>query len=440
MNAPAQRPRPRVLVISADRLGAEMAGPAIRSYEIARALRPVADVTLAGLPGEGEPPGMDATVRYELRDPRALRAPIAAADAVIAQPPWPHIARMLRASGARLIFDAYDPEPLEVLEFLADRPPPLRRFVQTLTIDRVLDAFHMGHHIACASDKQRDLWLGAMVASGLVPPSSYDRDPSFLSTIDLVPFGVPAEPPRSAGLGPRDRFPAIGPNDEIVLWNGGLWSWLDAPTAIRAIHLLAERRPGVRLVFMGAGSQGPARRATDEARRLAGELGALDRSVFFNDRWVPYDQRGDWLLEANCALSTHVEHLETRFAFRTRILDCFWAGVPVVCTAGDELARLVGDDDLGATVPQSRPEAVADAVERVLERGREAYAPALAEAAARHRWELTTRPIARWVTAPGLPRRIGAGVARPAARSGRAIGFTAALRAMAATGMKWPSL
>src|SRR5680860_1134799 len=226
-----------------------MAGPAIRSYEVARALQPYADVTLAGLAGEGEPPGVP-TVRYELREPSPLRGHIAAADAVIAQPQWPHIGGWLRSSGARLIFDAYD------------------------------------------------------------------RDPSFESVIDLVPFGVPADPPRPSGRGPRERFPEIGHDDEIVLWNGGLWSWLDAPTAIRAAGIVAARRPGLRLVFMGAGTQGPARRATEEARGVAGELGLLDRTVLFNDSWVPYAERGDWLLDADCALSSHVEHLETRFAFR----------------------------------------------------------------------------------------------------------------------------
>ena len=52
-------------------------------------------------------------------------------------------------------------------------------------------------------------------------------------------------------------------------------------------------------------------------------------------------KRADWLLEADCAISTHEDHLETRFAFRTRLLDCFWSALPVVCTGGDELADLV---------------------------------------------------------------------------------------------------
>src|SRR5262249_28644569 len=66
--------------------------------------------------------------------------------------------------------------------------------------------------------------------------------------------------------------------------------------------------------------------------------------------WVPYEERVNWLLDADCAVSAHLDHVETRFAFRTRLLDCFWAGLPVVCTEGDDLAERVARDDLGGTV------------------------------------------------------------------------------------------
>ena len=110
------------------------------------------------------------------------------------------------------------------------------------------------------------------------------------------------------------------------------------------------RRPSVKLVFMGASSRPEAIRATSEARALAADSDLLDRVVFFNEGWVPYEERGAWLLGAACALSCHVSHLETRFAFRTRVLDSFWAGLPVsfVATAEglrpaepEELARMV---------------------------------------------------------------------------------------------------
>ncbi len=73
-----------------------------------------------------------------------------------------------------------------------------------------------------------------------------------------------------------------------------------------------------------------------------------------------YEQRADWLLEADCVLSAHADHLETRFAFRTRLLDAIWAGLPIVCTGGDDLAEQVERDGsarswLPAAPRRSRP-------------------------------------------------------------------------------------
>ena len=436
----------RVLFISSDAVGEEMAGPGIRAYELARALQPHADVTLAAIESEHRPPpGVDVRP-YHPVDQRALRPLIAAADTIVCQPQWAVSESWLRRSGARLVFDVYDPEPFETLEFLRHRGRWLRSTLHTLTVDRYLAAFHDAHHLMCASDKQRDLWIGALLAERLIGTELYDRDPSLLSVIDSVPFGVPAEPPQAGGHpGIRARFPRIGPDDEIVLWNGGLWNWLDGPTAVRAVDLLARRRPGVRLVFMGASSVGPAKVATEATRQLAGELGRLDEHVFFNSEWVPYAQRGAWLLEADCAVSTHVEHLETRFAFRTRLLDCFWAGLPVVCTRGDDLAERVEREDLGATAPERDPEALAAALERVLERGRADYGPQLARAADAFRWARVAEPLIRWATAPELPPRLGSGTReRLTWRAGhrlRSGGYRAARSTLNALGIRdWPKL
>jgi hypothetical protein len=436
--------RPRVLFICADAVGESMAGVGIRAYELARALQPHADVTLAAIENGTTPLPDVEVVTYHVRDSRALKPHIAAADAVVAQPQWPVVAHWLKRSGARLIYDIYDPEPFEVLEFLSDRPR-VRSLLQTLTLDRITEAFRTGHHFMCASGKQRDMWLGAMLAERLIRPEVYDRDPSMLSAIDAVPFGVTPEPAvHTGGPGPRARF-GLRPEDEIVLWNGGIWQWLDAPSAIRAVGLLAEHRPQARLVFMGAASHGPAQAATENARRVAAELNLLDRVVFFNDGWVPYARRADWLLEADCAISTHVEHLETRFAFRTRLLDCFWSGLPVVCTEGDELAERIARDDLGGTAPQSDPPSLAEALERVLQQGRESYSERLAAAAGHHAWSRVAAPLIRWVTAPDLPPRLGDGLGgrmsrRPFARL-RHHGYRVGRRTLNTAGLReWPTL
>jgi glycosyltransferase involved in cell wall biosynthesis len=262
------------------------------------------------------------------------------------------------------------------------------------------------------------------------------------SVLDLVPFGLPAAAPqRSERPGPRAAF-GIGSDEELILWNGGLWNWLDAPTALRAVALLAERRPQVRLAFMGASTSPAGRQASDAARRIAAELGVLDRIVFFNDRWVAYDERSDWLLDADCAISTQLEHLETRFAFRTRLLDCFWARLPVVCTRGDDLAALVEARELGATAAENDHVAVAAALERVLSNGRSAYAARLAGAAESFTWARVAEPLVRYATAgrPAARSRAPLGGRRPlhAARAG---GYRLGRAGLNVVGLRdWPTL
>ncbi len=391
--------RPSVLLISADPVGASMAGVGIRYFELGRVLCAHADVAIAHTGNTEEALEGIPTIPYRPHAPGRLREALAGADVVVAQPQWPLLNRMLRHSGAQIVFDLYDPETFETLELMATERASVRRVFCDLTLDRLHDALHTGHRFICASEKQRDLWLGAMLGQRLIDPRGYDRDPAMRSVIDIVPFGLPTEAPTpAAGAGPRGRLPGVEDDSELVLWNGGLWNWLDPVTAVRAAATLAERRPRLRLLFMGAARQTAAAKATDAAHAVARELGVHGSVVHFNEAWVPYEERSAWLMQADCAISTHAEHLETRFAFRTRLLDCFWSGLPVVCTSGDELADRVARENLGAVAQAGDVSGVADALERVLDRGRESYAAALRHVAAQYTWSRAAAPLVEWIT------------------------------------------
>jgi glycosyltransferase involved in cell wall biosynthesis len=406
----------RALVVTLDPLGDEMGGNAIRAVELASTLAAHADVTLAA---PGSAPRSLSHLRhapFDPAEPRPLRTVIDSADVVVTPPQGPLVNGWLRSSGARIVYDLYDPHPLEALETYAGARLARAELWGTVALDQLLDALHTGHHFICASERQRDLWIGALLARRLVSSQAYRRDPTLRSVIDVVPFGVPDEPPRRVtGAGVRARFDSIGEDDEVVLWNGGIWNWLDPETAIRAVARLVGGRPRVRLVFMGRpplhahGSE-----TARAAHELAGRLGVLDEVVFFNDRWVPYAERDSWLLDADCALTTQGEHLEARYSFRTRLLDCFWAGLPVVCSEGDELSERVAREDLGAAVAPGDVGATEAAVEEVLERGRADYASRLARVAAEYAWSRVAAPLIRYVTSGAGHRPLGR---RPAART-----------------------
>jgi hypothetical protein len=88
--------------------------------------------------------------------------------------------------------------------------------------------------------------------------------------------------------------------------------------------------------------------------------------VFFNDSWVDYDDRVNYLLDADIGVSTHPVHAETRFSFRTRILDYLWAGLPVISSDGDAFAEIIRESGCGIVVPPRDARALADAIRTLL--------------------------------------------------------------------------
>ena len=152
------------------------------------------------------------------------------------------------------------------------------------------------------------------------------------------------EPPRRTRPVLRGVVPGIGADDKVVLWGGGIYNWFDPLTLIRAVDKLRRRLPEVRLFFLGMKHPNPEvreMRMADDAVALAEELGLAGTHVFFNEDWVAYDDRQNYLLEADIGVSTHLDHVETEFSFRTRILDYLWAALPIVATSGDSLAALI---------------------------------------------------------------------------------------------------
>jgi hypothetical protein len=146
----------------------------------------------------------------------------------------------------------------------------------------------------------------------------------------------------------------------------------------------------------------PEMRMAVAARDLAEELGVLGREVIFNEQWVPYDERQNFLLESDIGVSTHLDHVETAFSFRTRMLDYMWASLPIVCTDGDSLAQLVRERGMGVVVPPGDVHALADALVGLLTdevQIREARA-AVATVAPEYVWSLALDPLIQFCRRP----------------------------------------
>lgn len=365
-SAPVRR---RVLVISGDPIGVKLAGPAIRAWSIAEALSARHEVTLMSLTLVEDIPAPFALVQVSEGDDRAFGAWERWADVIIFQGHAMEFFEALQTTKKIVVADIYDPMHLEQLEQAREFPAAVwdeRVMIGTVVLNQQMER---ADFFLCASDRQRLFFLGQLAALGRVNPANYADDPDLTGLISVVPFGLSRVPPvheRDVLKGRRD---GIAPDDKLLLWSGGLYNWFDPKTLIFAVSLLSARHDNVRLFFQGTKHPHPGvpeMAIVSESRALAASLGALDTSVFFNDSWVDYADRQNYLTEADVGVSTHRSHIETTMSFRTRILDYLWAELPMVVTEGDVFAELIAQEGLGIAVPADSPQLLAAALERAL--------------------------------------------------------------------------
>jgi glycosyltransferase involved in cell wall biosynthesis len=365
-------PARRILLITFDVIGPRIGGSAIRVLGLARALARAGHLpTIAAARVEEGHPDRPCPIRpFDSASPREALEPLLEA-AAVAVLPLHALARLpfLRNAPIPLVFDIYDPVLFELMETAPDAAAEnateeMRGHVQLLN-----QVLRRGDFFICASERQRDFWLGALVANGR--SSSSTADPELRDLIDVVPFGIdptPIPPATADRLILTAALPALARAERIVVWPGGIWDWTDPHIVMKAMRILAQSSPGIHLVLLAGThpSDGHIETSTaKKARALANELQLNGRSVHFIDEYIPYGERGRYLAECDAAVSTHRANLESRFAYRTRLLDCVWAGLPIVCTDGDVMAEMVVRHGFGIVVPPENAEALAGAIERI---------------------------------------------------------------------------
>ena len=420
----------RVLLISNDVIGEKMAGPGIRFWEFAKALSKAHKVTLA-VPNRNPPLSSGFDVCTYVYKGRELQELARNADAIVFQGFVLHLHPFLRELDVPLVVDIYDPFVLENIQVYShNRSMGERMMLHGNDLDVLNDQLKAGDFFICASEKQRDFWIGMLLALGRVNPHTYDDDETLQKLIAVVPFGIPSEPPAHTKLVLKGVHKTIRERDRVILWGGGIWDWFDPCTLIRAMARIAEQRDDVKLFFMGVKHPNPLipeMKGTTEAIPLSKELGLYDEFIFFNE-WVPYKERQNYLLEADVGVSLHLDHIETRLSFRTRLLDYIWAGLPIVTTRGDCMSELVEQYDLGKVVDYEDVEQVTETLLELLDTPdlREAYRPNFEKVRDQFTWERVVDPLTNFCANPHFaPDRGALGSRRQSAYPGQgAIGLT----------------
>ncbi len=395
----------RILVIGHDRVDVQMAGQGVRFWELARALSREFSVTLAvpnetSLAGEGLDlltyPRKEAT---ELED-RACHG----ADVVVTSPYLFHQFPWMRELPIPVVADVNVPVAAESLAWHTSSPRERQHESYRYSWQVTQAVAQHADFLICPGERQRDYWLGVLAAYGRLHPDLYALDPELRTLIDTVPFGCQPTPPQGAPA-LKGVIPGIGTKDQVILWAGGIWNWFDPITLLQALPQVLARHPQARLVFLGAdhpdSERIPEMEQARQARAMSREMGLEGVSIFWVP-WVAYEERGAYLLDADVGVSLHKRGIESRLAFRTRLLDSIWAGLPMVLSRGDVLAQELEKTGAALTVEAGAVEAVAQALNTLLDDPdtRSVRAAAFDRLRARYAWEQVTRPLKQFCHAP----------------------------------------
>ncbi len=390
-----------VAVLAPEPIRPRMAGMGIRALELARALTADFEVRLL-VPNDPAQArevagGVEVAAAPLDRLPQAARGAEAAVVSGHAANSWFHAVPDLP-----VVADLYDPFPVENLHYA----PTLG--AETARHDReTLDlALSRADFFLCASSEQRLFYAGALLTRGRIGADNFPQDPTLSKLLAVVPFGVPDSPAR--GDAARGRTAAgLPPQGPVVLF-GGVYDWYDPGLLLDAWPQILRGRPDARLLFFeNPNPETTPQSVFERARKRAREINPGGDSIVFSP-WLPYGDRADLYAACNLLVSISGEGLETELAYRTRLLDAAWGGVPAVSVGGGSLARELAA--AGAAVECARDAAaLATAVTGRLADapGRERASAAARAFAGERRWRSVVAPLCSWLkTARPDPARL----------------------------------
>jgi len=183
-----------ILIISNTWVGEWMAGPGVRYFHLARVLSQEFPVILAAPGHQKKDRLLEAAflevAYYSIEQPEILAPYVQQARAILAPAlmvPW---LLQIDALLPPLIVDGYAPWAVEALFLPGIEEKELQK--------NLTKAYLAGDFFICASERQRDWWLGILSALGRVNSHNLREDPSLRRLVDVVPFGLPAERPQTS--------------------------------------------------------------------------------------------------------------------------------------------------------------------------------------------------------------------------------------------------
>jgi len=350
--------RPRLWILSGERLDKLSLGPMVRYLEMAKeAVRSGFDVNICL---DGCSQALPDGIQYRKLAPSTI-SEIEVGDRIVARITIPPaILRRLLDSNLAFDVDFYSVAATEGLE--SDNAMPRRRLFQgrrrTMLRYRIL-VEHARKILV--SIPEHEMFLGGVLFSRGNRHSCQiaSRLPEKCL---LAPMGVSGAP---FPVDVPNPYPETLRDRPIFLWGGGIWAWFDVETLFQAFSLLKAKDSPAALFFL-CGSNPSGLSSQDEPARKAyaraTELGLVGRNVFFLDHGVANNVLPGYLAHCTAGIMANFEHMESLCSWRTRLLDLLWSRKPVIACGYDPLSTAMSRNGLGVVTPSGDPRALAEAI------------------------------------------------------------------------------
>jgi len=362
----------KILLFSDDIIGKNMAGPGIRVWEMALSLSKEKDFEVGlACPDFSKINSKDHPelniFKYSPQKENELIDFASRFDIFILSGYIFHKFPRLANLNKFIIADLYIPFILENLFVYDSKEFKLedRQLVHNRDLGVLMNLLLNSHHFLCANQRQKDFYSGMLTSINKINPYLLKFDKELSKIFTMVPYGIRQEKKNKDANVLRGIIPGIKESDVILIWGGVISNWFDPFILIEAMEEVVRINPSIKLFFLSTKHPNPQLMKfpkADEAEKLASQKKLLNQYIFFNKNWIPYEERHNYFLESDVAVSTHVEHFETRFSFRTRILDYIYFNLPILCSKGDFFESYVEKNSIGITVTPSDKEELKKAI------------------------------------------------------------------------------
>jgi glycosyltransferase involved in cell wall biosynthesis len=171
-----------------------------------------------------------------------------------------------------------------------------------------------------------------------------------------VPVAVVMNLPDSTRFVPPPMLLGTRNGDQLV-YSGSIAYRNGVDLVVRALGLLAEEFPSLRLRVIGDGA------ATPDVSALARDIGVGERVEFLH--WVPYEQLPPLVADATAGISPQREDIFGSLVFSMKVPEYVSLGLPVICSAIPTMRHYFTDDELLFFEPGSTDD-LAAAIRKVL--------------------------------------------------------------------------